>query len=1448
MSKFKIPSTQSSKDPYALERSVAGDTLKATANPIQTSTGGNELETLTPFQIEEGKGTLGNSQYQQQALQNQLSNDEDFWSLTAKGLKNLAGTVVTEIGKTPGYIGGGLAAVGNELFSDGKDSMKMMVDNSWVNAFESMDESIKNFMPVNISKEVQEGNLGDKLSSGAWWATTGADGVGFLLAMYGPGALLKAGKVGQRIMGGIEKLSETGVDVANWMNLPMDALKPYKMSLNTARNVDGYTAAITNSVVESAAEAANTFDNIKNTKLQEYLNQGLDQQQAEQLANQDAGKGAAAVFKTNMVILPVSNLLEEKWLWKSVGLSGQDAGAEGLINQFMKNGVLDIDGLKNATKKTFKEQAGTYSKNFTKNVAKEGFFEEGLQTITQQQVEKGNIKDNALDQFIESISQYANDFENNKELHESIALGGLLGGGSSIFQSINQARNTEEAIYGSKQGKFDGILNKIGLRQVRKDQRGLSNLLSENWINNFKSYDDLLTDGKLDQEKLVKLSQEQQSLANLHFLYDSAVETGDKLTQDIVGQYLATNYAQPFLGQVGGKQVFQQHVDNQVVPEWSNRFKNLTGRDATNIEINEFKKRFLDSANPVFDNYSKVEDTHYPERYFQDKENPDRYKDFKNHYFKQKLQALTNVTAADKQIAESTTKITVGDNLTGIQKTNNKIANAEIDNANKVKQEAADYYESLFTKKGVKDLYDLYSKQEDTVNEVLEEVTKDQVKDAQVAEQKNENIQNAEAKLQQAESTQDQPVVIKTKDGRLLETMLDDDGSRYVFDNGNVRPLTEDELVQSNIVQPEDVKREVDKQESAVPVIEETLPEEPIDEKLHEAFLQNDLGTGLYPSTGMHVSYDNVKGRIYDTLTSEGLPKLNDSVHQRNWFDTLDKITNINDYNVKVVNKTNANQEQLRVILENGGNQVQDTDLFIFLYKDDSPVTIDSNPVFTSLWRPDTLYKELSQQSLSARLAPMTVYNSYLESIGISQQEIIYDDLSNFSPIEYNKLISIIGKENSSSDRLWYIAARWAKQDYTEWYNSLQQPNTFLQPMNITNGKRLVKRNQDRSIVWNPILGNVPGFSIKNQKLVNGDIVQQYTPQGVKVGNKYYNFGIGDSVLVSNDQAYRLKQEMLNSNEVRTVLYLLSLKDLNAPQESVNLPVRSVIKQKNDSGGFVDKVFENTPVFGSNTEYGLIKSLINFGYGTSKGSIYLNGNNVEFIDFNGQPNTVPISVIQTAFLEDDFSQLDNLTNFLAQKRFNINENLLRADSDFQYPNLKRTSNGGYNIEFENKGKYKAYLIKDNKVLTDSVIAEGYPKRLARNLQFAKQPTIQVMEESKVEEQVTTETEFKKEDIERRRQAELNDLEIKADSDNSNIRTANDYLVEKDKINTKYDLELASLEQINTQEKPKTDPRLEKLKNRKRTEMPNLGDVDKIFSPTDMLNQKLQSGEITKYCK
>lgn len=42
-------------------------------------------------------------------------------------------------------------------------------------------------------------------------------------------------------------------------------------------------------------------------------------------------------------------------------------------------------------------------------------------------------------------------------------------------------------------------------------------------------------------------------------------------------------------------------------------------------------------------------------------------------------------------------------------------------------------------------------------------------------------------------------------------------------------------------------------------------------------------------------------------------------------------------------------------------------------------------------------------------------------------------------------------------------------------------------------------------------------------------------------------------------------------------------------------------------------------------------------------------------------------------------------------------------------------------------------------------------------------------------------------------------------------------------------------------------RIEELRSRKNKNLPSLN-TDKILSPTDLLTQKLQSGEITKYCK
>ena len=76
--------------------------------------------------------------------------------------------------------------------------MNGFVNNSFVKYFNELDESIKETMPVYHREIIENGTLMDQLSSGEFWASEGADGVGFLLSALAPGAAVKALGVGAK--------------------------------------------------------------------------------------------------------------------------------------------------------------------------------------------------------------------------------------------------------------------------------------------------------------------------------------------------------------------------------------------------------------------------------------------------------------------------------------------------------------------------------------------------------------------------------------------------------------------------------------------------------------------------------------------------------------------------------------------------------------------------------------------------------------------------------------------------------------------------------------------------------------------------------------------------------------------------------------------------------------------------------------------------------------------------------------------------------------------------------------------------------------------------------------------------------------------------------------------------------------------------------------------------
>ena len=737
MSKYKLDSPAGTPlDPFAFENQFS----KPKIDNSNDFTGvADQLEFVAPEKVDAGLGTLGNAGFAQQVIAESKAQDQSSLDLIGKGIFNVAKTIGIEVAKTPGYAAGLIGAIGNETLGDGKNSMSMIVDNAWINAFEQLDQAAKEAVPVYMSKQVQEGNLLDKLGSGAWWATTGAEGLGFMLAMFAPGAAAKALKIGSGIASAGEGLANLAPSLGKWATgkglmaaVGEGSELAFKYTKDFARNANGYASAIINTTLEASAEAANTFDNVKNN----YIQQGLSEDEAKA----KAGEAASAVFKGNIALLAVSNYLDEMWIWKTIGSAGEKEAAQSMLSKVMKNGEVDFEALKKIpqelTRAKVLKDAG---KNVLKNFAKEGVYEEGSQTTLQQNVEKGKIGENFLDNLYNVGSSYFDDFTNNTELHESIFLGKLFAGGASIIGTVQENKSLRSALYGSEARTTDNsYLAKMGLLPETKAQKGLINLVTENHINQFRSYKDFIKDDgtgpQLDEQKLIEANVQQVDNLRTNALYDIATAQGNKLGQEIYGQYLSANYAQSFLGQEGGQEIFQQHVKNQVLPAWQKRFEDTFGRPASAKETADYERNFTKSGDRIFEAHKVAEQTNYPERYFY--ESSKEYQDFRQEYFHNKFQALIGADAIKErrnQIQQELQEVGLNEleladiNLIQdpIKRQHAEFIADEVKELNNTERQVNEYYPKFFTKEGVKEMFEAFKSKKKAASDFAENLQKE---------------------------------------------------------------------------------------------------------------------------------------------------------------------------------------------------------------------------------------------------------------------------------------------------------------------------------------------------------------------------------------------------------------------------------------------------------------------------------------------------------------------------------------------------------------------------------------------------------------------------------------------------------------------------------------------------------------------------------------------------
>ena len=137
----------------------------------------------------------------EQRAQKQGSLVRDLYILPRVGTK-----IISEVAKMPGELYGLVewASTGFDL-----DKFQSSVDNEWIKSIDEAYQATNDeLFPVYKRRAVEQGGLLKQITSSEFWATEGADGVGFMLAFMAPGAALKLTGLGKGLanLGKMSKL------------------------------------------------------------------------------------------------------------------------------------------------------------------------------------------------------------------------------------------------------------------------------------------------------------------------------------------------------------------------------------------------------------------------------------------------------------------------------------------------------------------------------------------------------------------------------------------------------------------------------------------------------------------------------------------------------------------------------------------------------------------------------------------------------------------------------------------------------------------------------------------------------------------------------------------------------------------------------------------------------------------------------------------------------------------------------------------------------------------------------------------------------------------------------------------------------------------------------------------------------------------------------------------
>ena len=554
------------------------------------------------------------------------------WATKASAGIARAGTkAAIEIAKLAPTVAGIVASP----FAEDGQGWETAFNNAGHKALNALNETVnEELLPVYVKKAVRDGNLLTNLTSIDFWATEGADGVGFMAAMFAPGAILKA--VGgankfKAIMGGFEKGRELMQSAAN-LGLKADEI--------------GIT--MFNTLAEAGAESGSQMEAMNKSKpeyIKNFISQGNTPEKAEQMFNEQKARVGRDSFVLNMALLSGTNFVNTKML----GLAGDQAtnkagnfalrNAEGnIIESVATRGLLD----------RFKDAP----KNFGKMLLNEGFVEEGTQSTIEgylsKEAKQGKLSDSLYDDI--SISGLATEYADmltTTEGQKAIALGGILGYGSVAIRSAHQLATGKGTDADQEITRVNDLLAKgkaasnAYFARVNPDiYKRTEEIDPETGENGY-----VLVNGK----KVIDPVLREQFLVNAQLteeqgkLWDYAEQTGNEQLRESLQNVAEARFIESFIGDSSdGMNILKEHLkDNDNIPE--ERKKSIIKKAEALQKSNE---QFLSYSQPVLN--LKNEDATELDRQMTFK----RLSDINKKNTLDKLYSEERLEAANKEIKE----------------------------------------------------------------------------------------------------------------------------------------------------------------------------------------------------------------------------------------------------------------------------------------------------------------------------------------------------------------------------------------------------------------------------------------------------------------------------------------------------------------------------------------------------------------------------------------------------------------------------------------------------------------------------------------------------------------------------------------------------------------------------------------------------------------------------